>query len=110
MVSQRGHKSHDTLLGGKDAACGVTPPRGVWGLDPPENFNYEDALRVASGGQQVNFCMGKTSCTTKESTLLVTSSYSSEPVLYHRPSAETLSPAKGREVQPSFEPSLLVRN
>ena len=51
----------------------------------------------------VKFYVGEDSCssqTTKESTLLVAQS-----LFVHRLSAETLSPAKGREVQQSFERS-----
>ena len=70
--------------------------------------------RVEGWCRRVNFCVGEDSCssqTTKEgseSILLAATLFGAR--LCHRPSAKTMSPAEGREVQPSFEWSLPTHN
>ena len=61
----------------------------------------------------VNFCVDKcsrSSQTTKEGSESIVFIVLFGARLCHRPSAETMSPAKGREVQPSFERSLPTHN
>ena len=59
------------------------------------------------------FCVGEYSCSSQTIWKVVNLYFLQllfRVCLYHRPSAETMSPAKGREVQPSFEQALPTRN